>query len=116
MPQCAASPTTPCKATQRGCAALVPRIARRCGSSFSVSSGGTRPPREASASDQWKATRKNAQQAPQRRQGCCIESTRTHPEARSPWILERERPTVRRRAFHDNGEDLAQGSPANVLH
>src|SRR5690606_40100303 len=44
-------------------------VAARCGSSFSVSEAGVDPPMKGSLSDQWKATRKWAQQAPQARQG-----------------------------------------------
>jgi acyl-CoA synthetase (AMP-forming)/AMP-acid ligase II len=56
-------------ATQRGLGCDVPRITRSCVRSGSVSSNGTIPPSAGSASDQWKLTRKNAQQAPQVRQG-----------------------------------------------
>ena len=68
---------------QRGLRAQVPRITARCASNVSVSSRGTVPPSAGSASDQWKDTRKAAQQAPQDRHGCGM----TDDTERSPRIL-----------------------------
>lgn len=50
MPQTTASPTRPCKATQRAGLQAVPRIVTRFGLTGPVSSGGTVPPSEGSAS------------------------------------------------------------------
>src|SRR5690242_21314077 len=69
----------PLSATQRGCFDCVPRITTRCGSSCSVSSTGTVPPRKGSVSDQWKAMRKKAQHAPQLRQGWAMGRTEGAP-------------------------------------
>lgn len=63
------TPISASRAMQRGAPCEVPFIARSCRRRGSVSSGGTVPPRAGSASDQWSATRKWAQQAPQARQG-----------------------------------------------
>ena len=71
MRQCVPTPTVPSSATQCGLRAQVPRIASRNGSSTSAIAAGTpSPPAAGSASDQWKLTRKAAQQAPQDRHGC----------------------------------------------
>ena len=69
MPQWPSTPMVPRRPTQRGWLPSVPRMASSCRRSGITSSGGGPSGLSGWASDQWKDTRKVAQQAPQRRQG-----------------------------------------------